>query len=286
MMGSVHAGDGALARVDTRQWKPSPAVRLVIYFHIIIIIAFIAYPAGWMWFGSALLCSHFLLGVAGMWPRSRLLGMNLSTLPMTCRERGYVALTFDDGPDPSVTPRVLDLLDRYGAKASFFCVGQRVTEYPELVQDIVRRGHSVENHSYCHPKLFACYTLGALSREISRAQGVIERCTGRAPRFFRAPMGLRSPLLDPVLARYNLDYVSWRRRGYDTISTNAAAVLRRITRNLRAGDVIVLHDSSGRHTCADGPIVLLVLQALLDHVTQRGLRPVSLPLAFMGGTDA
>jgi len=81
-----------------------------------------------------------------------------------------IALTFDDGPDPEVTPRVLDLLDAAGARATFFCIGRRVDAHPEIAAEIVRRGHGIGNHTQTHPNLFACYPAPALRHEIERAQ--------------------------------------------------------------------------------------------------------------------
>jgi peptidoglycan/xylan/chitin deacetylase (PgdA/CDA1 family) len=227
-----------------------------------------------------LLGNHVVLGVIGMWPRSRLLGPNLVRLPAAAARRGEVALTFDDGPDPEVTPQVLDLLDNAGAKASFFCLGARAAAHPEIVRDMVRRGHSVENHSQRHPNLFACYGLRALRREIESAQTAIAGITNRPPAFFRAPVGLRSPLLDPVLARTGLRYVSWTRRGYDAVRGDPTGVLRRLTRGLAAGDVLLLHDGSSARTSAGRPVVLQVLPVLLEQLAARGLKAVTLPAAL------
>ena len=215
-----------------------------------------------------------------MRPKSRLLGPNLVRLPEPSVRRGEVALTFDDGPDPRITPRLLDLLDHHGAKASFFCIGEKAAAHPAIVRDILRRGHSVENHSHRHPYAFACYGLRALRREIEAAQRTIEDIAGRPPRFFRAPVGLRSPLLDPVLARLGLDYAGWARRGYDTICDDPARVLQRLARGLAAGDVLVLHDGSSARTAAGQPVVLAVLPALLREFGARGLKAVSLPIAL------
>ena len=92
-------------------------------------------------------------------------------------------------------------------------------------------------------------------------------------------MGLRSPLLDPVMVQSKLHYVSWTRRGWDCVSRNPAAVLNRLVQGLSAGDVLLLHDGSCARTLKGEPIVLAVLPSLLEHLTQRGLRPVSLPMA-------
>ncbi len=92
---------------------------------------------------------------AGLWPRSQLLGPNWTRLPAQSADRGEVAITIDDGPDPEVTPQVLSQLARNRAHASFFCVGERVERYPDLAQEIVRRGHTMENHSQRHRHTFS-----------------------------------------------------------------------------------------------------------------------------------
>jgi len=261
------------------RWRPTPAIRLSIWLHVLVIPTGVAWPAAWLWLLVAVLGNHLLLGLLGMWPRSQMLGDNLSRLPPPSRAKRQVALTFDDGPDPDVTPIVLDLLDRHAAKASFFCIGQHVAAYPELVRDIIRRGHSVENHSYRHPYAFACYRPSALRREIEATQREIYAITGSRPAFFRAPMGLRSPLLDFLLAQSSLRYVSWTRRGLDCFSRNPATVLKRLTRGLTAGEVLLLHDGSCARTKDGDPILLAVLPSLLEHLTRRKLQPVSLPIA-------
>lgn len=269
-----------VACVEPSQWIPTRTVRLSIWLHAFAILTLIVCPGWWYWTLATLLGNHLLLLAFGVSPRSKLLGPNLVTLPRQSRENGFVALTFDDGPDPHVTPLVLDLLDVHNAKASFFCIAQRAIAHPEIVQDIVRRGHSVENHSYRHSNAFALYLPASLTREIAEAQSVIESITGRTPQFFRAPMGLRSPLLDPVLARSALRFVSWTRRGLDSVSGRPATVLRRLTHRLAGGDVILLHDGSCARTRDGDPVVLVVLPLLLDQLVDHGLRPVSLPIAL------
>lgn len=260
------------------RWQPTTAIRFSIWLHVFVILIGVRWPAFWPWLLITLAGNHLLLGLFGMWPRSQALGGNLVRLPPLGYTKGYVALTFDDGPDPDVTPIVLDLLDRHAAKASFFCIGRRAAAHPEIVRDIVRRGHSVENHTYRHPYAFACYPPYALRREIEKTQTAVYALTGARPAFFRAPAGLRSPLLDFVMKQSKLRYVSWTRRGLDCLSRNPAAVLNRLTRGLAAGDVLLLHDGSCTMTRDGQPIVLAVLPSLLEHLTQRGLRSVSLQI--------
>ena len=258
-------------------WRPAPAIRLSAWWHAGCVVVVIVQPALWPWALLALLANHLLLSAAVLWPRGRVLGPNLTRLPPAAAARNEISLNFDDGPDPEVTPRVLDLLDRYRARASFFCIGEKAAAFPALVKEIARRGHSVENHSHHHAPVFAFYGLGGLRREVDTAQAAVAAITGRAPAFFRAPAGFRSPLLDPVMASRGLRYVSWTRRGFDTVHGNAGAVLSRLIRGLAAGDILLLHDGSSARTRSGEPVVLEVLPALLEQIAARGLKPVTLP---------
>ena len=260
-----------------RPWRPAIVVQLTILIHLAALVALLFRLAWWPWIVAALVANHVALGLIGMWPRSRLLGDNMLRLPDTAARRGEIAITFDDGPHPEVTPKVLDILDRYSAKASFFCVGEKAASHPDIVMEIVKRGHTIENHSMRHPGLFGFYGPMALQREIGAAQSVLGGLAGRPPRFFRAPMGIRNPMLDPVVARMGLHYISWTRRGFDTVARDPAAVLKRLIDSLAGGDILLLHD---RPTVHGEPIVLIVLPQLLEKIHSAGLKPVSLTMAM------
>ena len=179
-----------------------------------------------------------------------------------------------------MTPQVLDLLDRYAVKATFFCIGDKAARHPELCREIARRGHAVENHTQHHPPYFSLLGMGGMTREIRAAQATLSALTGRAPVFFRAPAGLRSPLLQPVLARLNLQLVAWTRRGFDTRSTDPAAVLHRLLRGMHAGAILLLHDGNSARSADGEPVILAVLPRLLEAAVAAGLRPVTLPQAI------
>jgi peptidoglycan-N-acetylglucosamine deacetylase len=253
-------------------WRPAPLAS----FSMLLLAAAAAstalQPAWWPWALAAVGANFVLLTAAVFWPRGQLLGNNLTRLPAAAAARNAISLTFDDGPDPELTPRVLDLLDRHLAKATFFCVAEKAAAHPEVAREIVRRGHSVENHSLRHSAAFSLYGVFRLRRDVESAQAILGGITGRRPLFFRAPAGLRSPLLDPVLARCGLRYVSWTRRGLDAMDRNPARVLQRLVGALAAGDILLLHDSK--------PVVLEVLPALLERIESKGLRPVTLPAAL------
>ena len=249
----------------------TPALRLTLALHVAGVALLVFDAALWPWIAVVLIANHLVLTAAVFFVRGSLLGPNLTRLPASAIAHRQVCLTFDDGPHPELTPQVLALLERYQAKASFFCVGERATAHPEIVRDIARRGHSVENHSYRHSHAFALYSVALLRREVEAAQAVVTALTGRAPQFFRAPVGFRSPLLAPVLARLGLRYVSWTRRGLDTRNADPARVLARLTRSLAAGDVLLLHDNL--------PGSLTILPALLEQLAAHDLKCVSLPTA-------
>ena len=113
-------------------WKPTPFVKLSLLIHALAVIVWLLAPTLWLWALGAVLINQILLTGAGLLPRTTLLGPNLNRLPVAAIQRREIALTIDDGPDPLVTPRVLDLLDAAGAKASFFCIGRYAEQYPEL----------------------------------------------------------------------------------------------------------------------------------------------------------
>ncbi|MFY9822567.1 MAG: polysaccharide deacetylase family protein [Thermoanaerobaculia bacterium] len=258
-------------------YRPPPLLAGSLALHAAGALAFAVAPRHWRAIAGVLAADHLVLAAASLWPRSTWVGANQSRLPASAARRREVALTFDDGPDPDVTPRVLDLLDRHGARATFFCIGERVRAHPGIAAEIVRRGHRVENHTETHPHLFACYPVPAMRREVLDAQESIARATGRAPRLFRAPAGLRNPWLDWILCRAGLRLASWTRRGFDALEKDPRRIARRLLAGLAAGDVLLLHDGAAGRTCGGNPVVLEVLPRVLDELAARKLR--SAPIA-------
>jgi peptidoglycan/xylan/chitin deacetylase (PgdA/CDA1 family) len=262
------------------RWRPSPLVYASLGLHAGALAVVLARPSTWPWALGAVLADHLLLTAAGLTPRSALLGPNWTRLPAAAAGRRELAITVDDGPDPRITPRVLDLLDEHRAKATFFCIGERVQRHAELAREMVRRGHSVENHSQRHLNHFSVLGPRGLVAEIQRAQDTIGITTGQHPLFFRAPAGLRSPFLDPVLSRLGLRLATWTRRGFDTVSASAEAVFGKLTRDLGAGDILLLHDGHAALTGKGVPVILEVLPRLLDAVAAARLTPITLRAAL------
>lgn len=261
-------------------WPLPPLLRASAVLHLGAVLALLAAPAHWPWVLAALALDHAVLTACGLWPRSTALGTNLLRLPPAAIARREVALTIDDGPDPAVTPAVLDLLDAAGAKATFFCIADRAAAHPALLHEIRRRGHSVQNHSQHHRHTFSLLGPRGFAREIDAAQATFTALTGEAPTLFRAPAGLRNPFLAPVLHRRGLTLTSWTRRAFDTRTTDPQQVLDRLTRGLAAGDILLLHDGHAARLPDGRAVVLAVLPALLDVFRQTGLRAVTVPEAL------
>jgi peptidoglycan-N-acetylglucosamine deacetylase len=262
-----------------RPWQPTPLLGASLALHAGTLGVLALQPRLWPWALGALAANHLTLTAAGLWPRSQCLGPNWVQLPPPVAA-GHIALTLDDGPDPAVTPDVLDLLDRHQARASFFCIGAQARRYPELCRRIVAQGHTVENHGYHHYHHFATLGPRRMAREIERGQDTLAAITGQWPHFFRPTAGLRNPFLAPILARQGLHLASWTRRGYDTRDGNADAVLGRLTRHLAPGDILLLHDGHAARTPAGQPVILAVLPRLLAAARALGLETISLRAAL------
>jgi peptidoglycan/xylan/chitin deacetylase (PgdA/CDA1 family) len=261
-------------------WRPTPFVGGSAVLHAAALAGVALGPELWPWALGAVAANQAAILAGGLLPRSRLLGPNWTRLPARAATRGEVALSLDDGPDPEVTPRVLDLLAARGARATFFCIGEHAARHPALVRAIVGAGHAVENHSLRHRHDFALLGPQRYLKEIGTAQDTLAVLAGSAPRFFRAPAGLRNPFLDFALTRLGLQLVSWTRRGYDTRNADAADVLARLTRDLAAGDILLLHDGHAVRGADGTPVLLEVLPRLLDALAAARLRPVTLRAAF------
>ncbi len=261
-----------------QRWRAAPFYSASAVVHAASLGAVLLHPQAWPWALATVVGNHALLAAAGLVPRSQLLGPNITRLPTAAAARGEIAITFDDGPDPEVTPRVLDCLDNAGVKASFFVVGERVRRYPHLVRDIHRRGHSVENHTMVHSLRFSMYGSDRIYSELAATQSIIAEACGSRPRYFRAPCGLRGPLLDRVLSRLDLRLVSWTRRGLDTVARTPEPVLARLVHRATGGDILLLHDGIAVLEKRNHH-VLTVLPRLIDACTTRGLRPVTLRAA-------
>ena len=261
-------------------WRPSPLIVASAALHSVALPSMLVSPHSWSFMLTALVGNYAVLSAAGMFPRCGWLGPNMTSLPAARGQEGVVALTFDDGPDPEITPAVLELLEKAGARATFFCVGRRAEAHPDIIAGIRDRGHGVENHTYSHPNGFAFRGPRGLHSEIQRGQTAIERAGGGRPHFFRAPAGIQNPWLSVVLAGAGLCLVSWTRRGFDTMTRDGARVAARLERGLRGGDILLLHDASSARDTRGRPVVLDALPRVLDEIGRRRLHSEALHTAL------
>lgn len=258
-------------------WKQMPLfIKASILLHLALLICLVCAPNLWRWWLVIFLANHLVISLVGLWPRSSWLGPNWTKLPQAATSRNEIALTIDDGPEPAVTLPVLDILDTYQVKATFFYIGNKAAQYPELCCEIIKRGHTIENHSQQHSVYFSMFGYHKMATEIRAAQETIQRITGRRPRFFRAPAGLRNPFLDPILRQSGLQLASWSVRAFDTRVNDADRVKARLIKGLRPGAIVLLHDGNAARTRTNEPVILAVLPALLEAAKTKGLRFVTL----------
>jgi peptidoglycan/xylan/chitin deacetylase (PgdA/CDA1 family) len=220
---------------------------------------------GWHVGLPLLLLSHAVVVWGTFRPRSALFAPVLWRLPT--QER-VAWITIDDGPSDD-TLAMLDLLDARGIRATFFVVADRARARPELVREMLRRGHSIGNHSAAHPAGWF-WALGPkrMSREIEGAQAALTEIAGVAPRWFRAVVGMSNPFVAAPLARLGLTRVAWSARGYDAVEGDPAVVARRILRTLAPGAIVLLHEGSPHRRNLE------IVARVLDDSAARGYRTV------------
>lgn len=262
-------------------WRQSAfIIKISIVLHALALMLVLVIPTIWPWLFAMILLNHLVLTAISLWPRSQCLGTNWVQLPAAAIARNEIALTIDDGPDPEVTPQVLDLLDHHQVKATFFCIGDKAIKHPAICQEIIRRGHAIENHSQRHRHLFSLLGPKGFTQEIQAAQNTFISITGQRPLFFRAPAGLRNPFLNPVLERLNLTLASWSVRGFDTCNNNVEQIKTKLLGHLKAGAILLLHDGNAARSHQGTPIILAVLPDLLKTAKAQSLHFVTLRQAL------
>jgi peptidoglycan/xylan/chitin deacetylase (PgdA/CDA1 family) len=176
--------------------------------------------------------------------------------------RGW-ALTFDDGPDPDTTPAVLDALDAANAKATFFVIARKAEAHPEIVRDILERGHAVGLHSYAHDRFFTLRTEKRVRADLERGIEVLTAITGERPVLFRPPIGHTNPIVGRVAEDLELVTVGWTVSARDGLSgADADRVVARVASRLRDGAIVLMHDASERGTHV--PVAARAIERIVD----------------------
>lgn len=204
-------------------------------------------------------------------PRCGMFGPMIKRLPSGGRR---VLLTIDDGPHPEHTPAILDILDQHGIKAVFFLIGERAAKHPELVKEIVRRGHEVGNHTQTHPatKFWSLHPV-QMWREIADCQQTLtEICPEKPPRFFRPPAGHHN-LFSFVVSRFlGLRMLMWNARGFDGVLTDVNAIVERIRNRLKPGAIVLIHEAT--------PVAIEVAREVSQLIAESGLESHTPPSAL------
>lgn len=225
--------------------------------------------SSWAWIPPSL-----FVGVCLMAPFVPRWGLFLPVLSHGPRSRNEVVLTFDDGPDPDTTPKLLELLDREGTKACFFVVGERVRQAPQLLLDIVSRGHEVGNHSDSHDPMLMLRRSGRLEREIDACQKTLAK-QGVRSLVFRPPAGIVNPKLGPLLEQRGMSCVLFSVRPKDFGNRRIHDLARRVLSRARPGDIILLHDRKPAPPLGVDKWLEEVARIIQD-LKGRGVNPVSL----------
>jgi peptidoglycan-N-acetylglucosamine deacetylase len=186
-----------------------------------------------------------------------------------------IALTFDDGPNPAITPLLLDLFDRHRVKATFFLIGAWVRKAPSLANDIAARGHAVGNHTHTHPSL-ALLSRERIADELDGCDDAIESATARKARWMRPPFGFRSPMLNGIVRkRGGAGVVMWSAWAHDWKPQPAEPVIDRL-RRARGGDIVLLHDGDHRMMNSDRRHSVAALEYWLPRWKDTGIGFVTL----------
>ena len=232
---------------------------------------------GYFWFDlpiwpiTVILSIWLLLTMAG----SALIGWNYHFRSFNAKtkvKKNYVAITFDDGPNPEYTPMVLDLLAKYNCKATFFCIAKHIEANPELFQRIIKNGHTIGNHTYSHSNSYGLLSTSKVKADLRRANQVIKDKTGLEPLLFRPAFGVTNPRIKKAIRTIGMQSIGWNKRSFDTTNLDEKRILARITKNLKNGDVILLHDTSAKS--------VRVLEQLLLFLRQRNKVSVTVDTLF------
>jgi peptidoglycan/xylan/chitin deacetylase (PgdA/CDA1 family) len=189
---------------------------------------------------APLFVSHLLLLYATLVPNCQWWGPVMTSFATTERE---VWITVDDGPSPSHTTKILDILQRFDARATFFVVGTKAEEHPHLITEILAHGHALANHTHTHPSgSFWCADPDKISSEIDRCAETLRTTPERPAILFRAPAGMKNLFVHPALARRAMTLVGWTVRGLDTVRRDPQRVAQRIEKAVRPGAIVLLHE--------------------------------------------
>lgn len=182
--------------------------------------------------------------------------------------RRWIALSFDDSPQENYTAEVLDILKEKNVKATFFCIGENILRFPELVKRMYEEGHIIGNHSYSHHTWFDLFTVKKMVNEIESTNDIVRQQLGITMQWFRPPYGVTNPSLSRAVKKTNMQAIGWNIRSYDTMFDNAEDLLEKLKKMLQPGGIILLHDKM--------LATKEMLSSFIDYVKTEGYEIVSM----------
>ena len=179
-----------------------------------------------------------------------------------------ISFTFDDGPITKLTPALLDLLNEYNVKATFFCIGDRIAQNPAIAQRADSEGHLIGNHSWSHSSYFDIFPAARVKEELEKTSNIIRETIGKVPRMFRPPYGITNPPISRAIHQTGFDVIGWNIRSLDTVIKDPEKLFARVTSRIKPGAVILFHDSN--------PRLLPVLRRVFDFALENEYKIIRL----------
>jgi len=212
-------------------------------------------------------------GYQSMAPTGQWFGQTFTGLPPGSRQ---LALTYDDGPNDPHTLRLLEVLARNGVQATFFLIGSYVQQHPEIAREIVQAGHVVGNHTFTHP-LLIFKSEAEIRRELSQCRAALQDAVGEHSNLFRPPFGGRRPAVLRIARQLGFEPVMWTVTGYDWNAPPAEVIERKVSNQIRGGDVILLHDGGHNQMGADRSQTVIATDRLITRYKTDGYEFVTIP---------
>jgi len=212
-------------------------------------------------------------GYQSMAPTGQWYGRTFTGLARGTRK---LALTYDDGPNDPYTPHLLEMLARHNVRATFFLIGRYAKQRPDIVRDIDAAGHAIGNHTFTHP-LLIFKSESETREELATCRAAIHEAVGEHSNLFRPPFGGRRPAVLRVVRELGLKPVMWNVTGYDWSAPPAATIERKVSRQIRGGDVILLHDGGHKQMGADRSQTVIATDQLISRYKSEGYEFVTIP---------
>src|SRR5579864_3623667 len=223
--------------------------------------------------GVAASAAALSAGYQSMAPTGQWYGRTFTSLPPGTKR---LALTYDDGPNDPHTMRLLEILAKHNVRATFFLIGRYVQQRPDIVREIVKAGHVIGNHTFTHP-LLTFKTDTEVRKELSDCRSAIQDAVDGHSNLFRPPFGGRRPAVLRIARQLGLQPVLWNVTGYDWNAPPAASIERKVARQIRGGDVILLHDGGHKQMGADRSQTVLASDRLISRYKSEGYEFVTIP---------